>query len=171
MEQKLFKAAEKQINSEFNNAYLYLSMSLWCESEDWRGFANWMNVQAREEMNHATTLIKQLQERGEAPILSSIDTPKSMWLNLLDMMEDALKAELQTTHNINCLADIAHEEKDHAFYEFIMMYVKEQVEEEDNARKAISQLNRIINDTGLLYQMDTQMATRVFMPPFPNSSV
>ncbi len=166
MDKKLFDAAEKQINSELYNSYLYLSMALWCESENWPGFANWMRIQSQEENVHATTLIDQLHERGQSPVLYAIDEPKKSWENLLDMMEDTLEAEIDTTAAINNIADISMDVKDHAFYEFIMMYVKEQVEEEDSAQKMIVKLKRIINNEAMLYDLDNESAQRTFVNPF-----
>ncbi len=168
MNKKLFEAAQKQINAEFYNAYLYLSMSLWADSENWPGLANWMKIQAQEEVVHATTLISQLQERGEAPIMSAIASPPNQWDSPLAVMEATLEAEQGTTSCINNLADIALEVKDHAFYEFIMMYVKEQVEEEDAPTKFIAQLKRIKDSPASLYQFDGILAARVFVPPFAN---
>ncbi len=166
MDKRLFEAVEKQINSELYNSYLYLSMALWAEAEEWSGFANWMRVQAQEELGHGTVLIDQLHERGMAPKLLAIDKPPTSWNSLLEMAEATLEAELGTTAAINNIADIALEVKDHAFYEFIMMYVKEQVEEEDSANKMITKLKRIGDSMGLLYQLDAEYATRVFVPPF-----
>ncbi len=166
MDKRLFEIAEKQINSELYNSYLYLSMALWCESENWPGFANWMRVQSQEENTHATTLIDQLHERGQNPVLYAIAEPKKSWNDLLDMMQDTLEAEIQTTASINEIADVCLAVKDHAFYEFIMMYVKEQVEEEDSANKAIAKLKRIINNEAMLYDLDNEAAQRVFVNPF-----
>ena len=43
----------KQINAEMYSAYLYQSMAAYFETKNLKGFANWMNVQAKEEMTHA----------------------------------------------------------------------------------------------------------------------
>ncbi len=166
MDKKLFELAEKQINSEFYNSYLYLSMSLWADDNDWPGLANWMRIQSQEEWLHGTILISQLQERGESPKLDAIAAPQTEWADVLSIMEAALEAEQGTTAAINEIADKAMEVKDHAFYEFIMMYVKEQVEEEDAPTRFIKQLNRIKDNAGAMYQFDATLAQRVFVPSF-----
>ncbi len=165
MDKKLFKAAEEQINSEFYNSYLYLAMSLWADANDWPGLANWMSIQSKEENVHGMVLIEQLQERGEVPVLKGIETPPSVWESPLDIFKAALEAEEGTTACINNLADIALEVKDHAFYDFIMMYVKEQVEEEDLPRKYIATLNRIKDHPGAMHAFDQELLTRVFTQP------
>ena len=50
---KVEDVLNKQINAEFWSAYLYLSMSAWCQQQGLKGFANWMRVQFQEETAHA----------------------------------------------------------------------------------------------------------------------
>ena len=47
------KAINNQINDEFNAAYLYLSMSAYCETIGFQGFAKWLRKQSAEEVEHA----------------------------------------------------------------------------------------------------------------------
>ena len=61
---KLEKALNAQINAEFWSAYLYLSMSTYCAAEGYAGFANWYNVQFKEEQDHAMIFIKYILSRG-----------------------------------------------------------------------------------------------------------
>ncbi len=169
MDKRLFEEAEKQINSEFYNSYLYLSMSLWADANDWPGLANWMRIQSQEEWVHGTTLINQLQQRGESPTLTAIASPEVEWADPLAIMEATLEAEQGTTAAINNLADMSMNVKDHAFYEFMMMYVKEQIEEEEAPTKYIKLLNRIKDNAGAMYQFDKELAGRFFTPPFPQA--
>ena len=46
------KALNAQLNAEVYSGYLYLSMAAYFEDEDLAGFANWMRVQANEELEH-----------------------------------------------------------------------------------------------------------------------
>ena len=57
-------ALNTHINAEFNSAYLYLSMSAYCESIDMPGFAHWFHVQYREETSHALKLFDFVNDRG-----------------------------------------------------------------------------------------------------------
>ena len=52
IDKKLEKAFNVQLVAETYSAYLYWSMSAYFESINLKGFANWMRVQAREEMVH-----------------------------------------------------------------------------------------------------------------------
>ena len=50
--EKMEKALNGQLNAEVYSGYLYLSMAAYFEDEDLAGFANWMRVQAEEELEH-----------------------------------------------------------------------------------------------------------------------
>ncbi|MCJ7542973.1 MAG: ferritin, partial [Phycisphaerae bacterium] len=43
------QALNKQINAELFSSYLYLSMAAHFESDNFRGLAHWMRLQAQEE--------------------------------------------------------------------------------------------------------------------------
>jgi ferritin len=52
LSKKMLKALNDQINAEYHSSYIYLSMSAWFEANNLPGFANWMRIQADEEMFH-----------------------------------------------------------------------------------------------------------------------
>lgn len=64
LRETIAQAMNRQINAELYSAYLYLSMSDWCEHEGFPGFANWLRVQAREELAHGTHILDHTLERG-----------------------------------------------------------------------------------------------------------
>ena len=51
--QKLQDLLNTQIQNELYSAYLYWSMSAYCEEQNLKGFANWFRVQVQEERDHA----------------------------------------------------------------------------------------------------------------------
>jgi ferritin len=68
---------------------------------------------------------------------------------------------------IDKIASIAMREADHATYNFIMWYVNEQVEEEASAGEILAKANMVGDNTALLYSIDAELGTRVFVNPFP----
>ena len=50
------EAINRQINNELFSMYSYLSMSAYCEFQQFRGCAHWMRLQSQEEFTHATRL-------------------------------------------------------------------------------------------------------------------
>ncbi|MBU0674805.1 MAG: ferritin [Proteobacteria bacterium] len=159
------KALNGQINAEIYSSYLYLAMSAWCESTGLAGFANWMRMQAQEEMFHAMKLYGFVHERGGRVFLDGIAAPPNVWKSPLDVIQSTLEHEQKVTGLINGLANLAQDERDHATTIFLQWFVSEQVEEEANVGAVLDKLKLIGMDTSGLFVLDQEMASRVFTPP------
>ena len=72
---KMQNALNTQINLEQFSAQLYLAMSAHCDGLSFKGFANWLSVQAGEETAHAMKLITFLLDRILGPRLSETNLP------------------------------------------------------------------------------------------------
>lgn len=164
---KVEQAFNKQINAETYSAYLYWSMSAALEKMNLPGFANWMRVQAQEEMTHAMKFYTHIIERDASVELTAIDAPPIQWDSVTAIFEAGLKHERMVTGLINGLVDLAIAEKDHAANMFLQWFVTEQVEEEKNATDILGKLEIAGNTAAGLYILDNEMATRVFTPPAP----
>ena len=53
MDARVYELLNDQINKELYSAYLYLSFADYYEEEGLEGFANWYEIQAQEERDHA----------------------------------------------------------------------------------------------------------------------
>ncbi len=160
---KMEDAINKQINAEMYSAYLYQSMSAYCETVGMKGFANWMNVQAKEEMTHAMKFYNYILERGGKVVLQAIDAPKIDWKNLIEVFEDVYSHEQHVTSLINNLVDLATEEKDHATVNMLQWFIAEQVEEEANADEILQQLKMTDGKGPALFMIDKDLKARVFV--------
>ena len=170
LSEKLTQALNDQVNAEYYSAYLYHSMSACMESAALKGAANWLFVQAKEEMAHGINIYQYVLDRGAAPILTAIPKPPESFADIKAIFEAVLEHEQKVTGLINALASLALREDDHACYQFIMWYVNEQVEEESNASDILSKIQLIGDDSGLLLTLDAELAARAFVNPFPNNS-
>ncbi len=167
MDKKLCEAIEEQINFELYSSYLYLSMASYMSTQNWKGFTNWFKVQTQEERAHAEVLFDYLLERGELVNLKQIAEPKHTWNTLEEMFEEVFNHEKEVTRRLNEIINIAHDVRDHAAYDLLMLFIKEQVEEENSADEVLTSIKRIGSDMSALYMLDGQLATRVFTFPFP----
>ena len=78
--------------------------------------------------------------------------------------EETLKHERVVTSLINGLYDLASQEKDYATQSMLKWFIDEQVEEEESAQDIIDKL-KLIGDNGYgLYQIDKELAARVYTP-------
>lgn len=165
IKEKVVKAINEQINAEYYSAFLYLSMSAYCEAENLSGFANWMNVQFQEEQFHAMKFLNYVNERGGRVELETIEKPKLNWNSIVEVFEDTLAHERLVTEKINNLMDIALAKSDHATASFLRWYIDEQVEEESTAESILNQLKRINGEGNGVLMLDRELAARVFTPP------
>jgi len=163
--QKMENSINEQINSEFYSEYLYLSMQAYFQHINLLGFANWMDVQAKEERAHAMGMFNHLIERGGKVELKSIGKPQTEWGSALEVFEASLKHEQSVTQRINALVELAEEEKDRATMSFLEWYVKEQVEEEFSANSILQKLKLIGDDKNALLHLDKDLASRTFTAP------
>ena len=62
---KMTDAINGQINAELYSAYLYMSMSTWCSVQGLAGAANWMMIQAKEEMTHVQRFHNYVNAQGK----------------------------------------------------------------------------------------------------------
>ena len=167
LSKKLAKALSDQVNAEYYSAYLYLAMSAAADQFGLKGAANWLFVQAQEEMAHGTHIYQYILERGAAPAFAAIEQPPASFANMSAIFEMVLAHEQKVTQRINAIATLAMQESDHACYQFMMWFVNEQVEEEANATEILSKLQLIGDNKGLLLTLDNEFAARVFVHPFP----
>ncbi|MCL2152589.1 MAG: ferritin [Oscillospiraceae bacterium] len=167
LSEKLTNALSEQINAEYYAAYLYLSMSAIANDLGLKGFANWLFVQAQEEMAHGTHIYEYMIERNAIPILKAIEQPPSSFAGANEIFKAVYVHEQKVTALINTIATLALQESDHACYQFMMWYVNEQVEEEANATDVLDRLHLIGETDGLLLTLDMELAARVFVNPFP----
>jgi len=143
------------------SGYIYLSMSAHFGSQNLGGMANWMRIQAHEELMHAMRFYNFINERGGRVILAQVDEPKTDWNSALDAFEDALKHEQLVTSLIHGLVDLAVSEKDHAANNFLQWFVEEQVEEENSVQTVVDKL-RLVGDNGVaLFMLDGELGRRV----------
>lgn len=167
LSKKVEEALNAQINAEFWSAYLYLSMSAHFSAAGHAGFANWFEVQFKEEQAHATILMRYVLSRGAKVTLAPIAEVKTEWTSPLEAFKDTLEHERKVTALINNLYALASAENDYATQSMLKWFVDEQVEEEANAQELIDALS-MIQDNGFgLYMLDKELKARTYTVPSP----
>jgi ferritin len=160
MDKKVQDAMNEQIKNELYSAYLYLSMSAYCESINLGGFAHWMRAQADEEMEHAMKFYGFIHERGGRVVLQAIEQPPAKFESPVDIFEKTLEHEQKVTALIHDLYALAVEEKDYASQIFLQWFVTEQVEEEDSATQILETLKMIGDKSHTLIMLDKELGGR-----------
>lgn len=154
------EALNRQVNRELYSAYLYTSMSAYFSSVNLAGFAKWMRVQAKEERAHAAKIYDYILARAGKITLLDIEAPKAKWASAGKVFEDVYAHEQKVTGMIHALVELATKEKDHATFEMLQWFVKEQVEEEENASEILSKIKSIGDVPGQLFHLDHELGKR-----------
>ncbi len=160
LSQKLQDAINRQINSEFYSAHLYLSMAAYCETLSLGGFSHWLKLQYSEELSHALKLFDFIVDRGGRVALQSIDQPPLEFESVASVMRMALGHERSVTAMIDSLYELALAERDYSAHVLLEWFVDEQIEEEKSLTEIIDHLDMVGNDgTGLLI-VDSRLMAR-----------
>lgn len=167
MNQKIQDAFNTHLNAEIYSSYFYLSMSAYLESENLKGMANWMRIQAQEEMTHVMKFYDFIHDRDGQVILKAIEGPKTEWNSPLEIFEEALAHERLVSGLINDLVNLAMSENDHMAVTFLQWFVTEQVEEEANVKEIVDKM-KMVGDNGVArFMLDGELSQRVPAPAEP----
>ena len=162
---KLLDAMNEQMKNEFASAYIYLAMAGYFQAEDLPGIANWMRIQAMEELTHGEKFFHFICDAAGRTDLRAIDMPQNSYKSPLDCFKAGLKHENFVTASINNLVNLARKDNNYAAEIFLQWFVTEQVEEEANFSLIIKKLERIGDDGNGLLRLDEELGQRVFVPP------
>jgi len=154
------EALNRQINRELYSSYLYLGMAAYFESVNLKGFASWMMVQANEERGHAMKFYDYIFARRGKVVLDAIEAPKAKWSSAGKVFDEVYAHEQKVTGMINNLVDLAVKEKDHATFEMLQWFVKEPVEEEENAALIVDRIRTLGDIPGHLFCLDHELSKR-----------
>ena len=154
------KAFDTQIKDELESAYLYLSMSSYCNAESLFGFGKWLRMQAQEELGHGMKLFDYVHHRGGHVALQGIEEPKADFKNMQELFKIVLEHEQKVTGRIHKLYEMSTKENDYASEIELQWFITEQVEEEQNATTIVEQLKMIGDNKAALLMMDKEMAGR-----------
>ena len=165
LDKKVVELLNQQVNKEFYSAYLYLDMANFYSRKGLDGFANWYEIQAKEEQDHAMLMYQYLQNNGEEVTLEAIAKPDKTFTTLMDPLKAGLEHEKYVTSLINNIYTAAHDANDYRTIQFLDWFVKEQGEEEKNAMDLITKMELFGDDARSLYMLNSELAARVYSAP------
>ncbi len=157
---KMQAALNEQLNAELYSAYVYLAMCAYFEDANLLGFANWMRIQAHEELAHGLKFYTYINDRDGRVELGAIKAPPKKWGGPLPAFQAAYAHEQEITRRIDKLMDRAIAEGDHATQIFLQWFVSEQVEELATTNAVIEKLKMIGNSPSGLFLIDHELSQR-----------
>lgn len=165
MDKKVSELLNDQINKELYSAYLYLDMANFYSDKGLDGFANWYEIQAKEEQDHAMLIYQYLHNNNEKVELKAIAKPDKTYTTLLDPLTAGLAHEQYVTSLINAIYAAAQEVNDFRTTQFLDWFIKEQGEEEKNSTDQITKMELFGDDARSLYMLNEELRGRVYSAP------
>ena len=163
--EKIINALNSQVQKEFFSEYLYISVEAYFLDNNLDGFANFFNVQAREERDHAYKIFNYIGRAGGKVVLEALEKPQTDFSSPLEAFELVLNHEKFITKSIHEILDISIDERDHTTSSFLQWFVNEQSEEEESMDKIVKKLRLLNNDPAGLLMLDQELGQRVYTPP------
>jgi ferritin len=158
--QKVQDAINDQIQAEFYSSYLYLAMSAYCDSANYKGIGHWFRAQAQEETGHAMRFFSFVDDRGGRVVLKAIQLPPVEYPSLLDIFQQTLEHEKAVTARIVALYQLAQAEGDPTTQVALQWFLTEQIEEEASATAIVETLKRIGTSGSGLVMLDHELGER-----------
>ena len=133
---------QRQLNHEWAASHSYEALALWCEDQNFKGFARFFLEQAGEEREHARRIMSHLLDRSVRPVLSPVPAPRGEFGSLMEVATQAREMERANTVGIHAAYEVAVREKDYPAQVMLQWFVTEQVEEENWADELVDRVNR-----------------------------
>jgi ferritin len=157
---KVEKLLNEQVVAEIYSANLYISMSAWFRDKSLDGYAHWFYVQYKEETDHALIFYNFILNAGGQVKLGVINAPPSEFEGIRDILAQSLKHEELVTSLIYNINEAALQVRDYKTVQFLDWFIKEQVEEEDNATTNINRFDLFGADPKGLHSLDEEAGVR-----------
>jgi ferritin len=144
----------EQIKVEAHSSATYLAMSSWCNSQGFDYSAEYFMKQSYEEREHMLKLFNFVSDLGGRAISPEVTNVPQEFDSFRDVFEKALQQEIYVTQQFNRLAGHCTKNNDFITFQFLQWFLKEQVEEEYVARRAL-ELFDVIGEEGTgRYEID-----------------
>ena len=155
--EEIEKVLNDQIKMEAEASAMYLAMSGWCDRNGFDCSAGYFKEQADEERGHMLRLFKYVTDMGGRAVSPDVVNIQTEYDTFKGVFEQALQQEIAVTQSFNRIADRCQKAKDYVTFSFLQWFLKEQIEEEYVARRAL-ELFDVIGEEGTgLYEIDKRI--------------
>ena len=131
-----------QIGREFDAHQQYVAIAVWFDGQDLPQLARHYYRQAVEERNHALMIVQYLLDRDLDVAIPAGSPVRNDFTTVIDPIALALAQETQVTEQIEAIFRAAREEGDALGEQFLLWFLKEQVEEVASARTLLTVATR-----------------------------
>ena len=137
---------QAQVGHEFAAHQQYVALAVWFDAADLPQLAALFYRQAVEERNHAMMMVQYLLDRGIAPLIPGVATIRNEFGHPRELVELALAQEQDVTAKIERLFKAARDDGDFVGEQFMLWFLKEQVEEVASMNTLLTIIDRAGED-------------------------
>lgn len=119
----------RQIGNEFAASQQYLATAVWFDGQDLPRLAAHFYRQSLEERNHALMMVQYMLDRGHDVQIPGVDPVRNDFTSVVEPIALALSQEKQVTADIEAMFAQARAQTDALGEQFMLWFLKEQVEE------------------------------------------
>src|SRR5690554_816140 len=134
-----------QIGHEFDAAQQYIAIAVWYDNRDLPQLAKHFYAQALEERNHAMMLVQYRLDRDMGVTIPGVPAVRNDFANPREPIALALAQEQRVTQQIEALFAAARSETDALGEQFMLWFLKEQVEEVASMSTLLTVMERAEN--------------------------
>jgi ferritin len=144
----------RQVGNEFAASQQYIAIAAWFDGQDLPQLAKHFYRQSLEERNHAMMMVRYILDRGIRITIPGIDPVHNDFSSAEEPLVLALAQELEVTDRIKELFAAARAENDPLGEQFMLWFLKEQVEEVASMSTLLNVARRADN----LFDVETFLA-------------
>src|SRR5690348_2325753 len=137
---------QEQVGREFAAQQQYVALAVWFDARDLPQLATLFYRQAIEERNHAMMMVQYLLDRGIPPVIPAVAGVRNDFAHPRDCVDLALAQEHDVTARIERLFKAARDAGDFVGEQFMLWFLKEQVEEVSSMTTLLTILDRAGDD-------------------------
>jgi ferritin len=126
---KFVSLLREQIRHEFNASQQYVAIAVWYDACDLPQLAAHFYRQAAEERQHAMMMVQWMLDRDIAVTIPGVDEVRGEFGSIVEPIALALAQECAVTEQIKALFASARADDDFLGEQFMLWFLKEQVEE------------------------------------------
>lgn len=141
LDQDLARLLNEEIARERYASASYAAIACWADNNAYPGLTAWGDANADEEWGHAKGFMGYLRDRDQVT-LGPLPEPVTEFTGYANCLECALALERTVTGALNEILKIAHNLNDGGTIDFLLPYLKEQVEAENNLEIYLLRLSR-----------------------------
>ena len=141
-------ALNEQIAYEFAAQHQYVALAVWFDSRDLPRLAAHFYRQAVEERNHAMMMVQYMLDRDLPVEIPGVAGVRNDFTDVREPLRLALQQEQEVTRQIESLFKAARDGGDFLGEQFVLWFLKEQVEEVASMSTLLAVAERAGDDGG-----------------------